>query len=207
MSVEYQEKVYDFYARIYDVVFGRVFHDGRVRAPSMLQLAPGDRLLEIGVGTGLSLPMLPRNIDIVGVDMSEKMLKRAERRVKRLGMNNVQLLKMDATALEYPDNSFDSCLAAYVVSVVPDPISVVREMMRVCKPGGRIVIINHFCSEGPVGRFIDRLISPLTYLIGFKTDLELPKLMKDVGLSPDMVERVDWFGHWRAVACTNPRKD
>ena len=204
--MEYVEKVYDLYARFYDFIFGRVFHDGRVRAPDMLHLKPGQKLLEVGVGTGLSLPWLPRNIEITGVDLSQKMLDLADRRVKRLGMDHVKLMKGDATALAFPDHSFDHVLAAYVVSVVPKPIEVVREMMRVCKPGGYMVIINHFCSEGKIGRLFDRLMSPLCYRIGFHTNVDLHKLMEQAGLQIDLIERVDWFGHWRAVRCVNPKR-
>lgn len=205
MTVQYVEKVYNLYARFYDIIFGRVFHSGRELAPHLLDLHPGDELLEVGVGTGLSLPMLPRNIEITGIDVSRKMLNRAARRVRRLRMDHVRLLKMDATALDFPDNCFDRVLAAYVISVVPDPIAVVREMMRVCRPGGYLLIINHFCSEHLVGRVIDKLISPVCYRIGFNTDLDLYKLLEDCGLQIDILGKVDFLGNWKAVRCVNPK--
>ncbi len=205
MSVQYVEKVYNLYARFYDIIFGRVFRSGRELAPHLLGLEPDMELLEVGVGTGLSLPMLPRNVRITGIDLSGKMLNRAARRVRRLGMDHVRLLKMDATRLEFPDNAFDRVLAAYVISVVPDPVAVVREMMRVCRPGGYLLIINHFCSEHLVGRVIDRLISPVCYRIGFNTDLDLYRLLEDCGLTIDVLEKVDFLGNWKAVRCLNPK--
>lgn len=205
MSVQYVEKVYNFWSFSYDFVFRKVFASGRERAPQMLDLKPGHKLLEIGVGTGLTLPLMPRDIEITGIDLSAGMLKRAARRVEQLGMEHVQLAKMDATRLEFPDNSFDRVLAAYVVSVVPDPVAVVREMMRVCKPGGYLLIINHFCSEHFFGRLFDKLVSPITYRIGFNTNLDLYKLMDRCGLTIDVLQRVDFLGNWKAVRCVNPK--
>ena len=205
MTMQYVEKCYDFWATTYDFFFKKVFAGGRELAPSLLDLAPGHQLLEIGVGTGLSLPLLPRNIEITGVDVSQGMLDRAAQRVADLKMTHVNLKKMDATKLDFPDASFDRVLAAYVISVVPDPVAVVHEMMRVCKPGGYLLIINHFCAEHFFGRIFDKLISPLTYRVGFNTNLDLHKLFADSGLKIDVLQRVDFMGNWKAVRCVNPK--
>jgi len=205
--MRYVERCYDFWSWSYDVVFRKVFSGGRGVAPQMLDLRPGHKLLEVGVGTGLTLPLLPRDIDITGIDLSQGMLDKAARRVRREALTHVTLRKMDATRMDFPDATFDRVLAAYVVSVVPDAVAVVREMMRVCKPGGYLLIINHFCAEHFPARLIDKLISPICYRIGFKTNLELDKLLADCGLKIDLLRRVDFLGTWKAVRCVNPKRN
>jgi len=207
MSVPYTEKVYDACSSVYDFVFGKVFQNGRVKAPELLNLFPGAQLLEVGIGTGLSLPLLSKNIEITGIDLSAKMLAKAEHRVKKLELNNVKLLKMDATILDFPDNSFDRVLAAYFISTVPDPVKVVRELKRVCRPGGYIVFLNHFLSDNRFNATWEKLISPLCYRIGFKTDLDLHKLFNETELPVERLERIDFLGHWKAVRCINPDKN
>ncbi len=204
MSVEYMERVYNSYSGVYDFLFGKVFQSGRELGPELLALSPETKLLEVGVGTGLSLPLFPRNVEITGIDLSEKMLDIAKKRASDLKLKNVRLLKMDATKLDFPSQSFDRVFAAYFISTVPDPVSVVKEMKRVCKPGGYIVFLNHFQSEHPVMGLIDKLYSPLCYRIGFRTDLNLRKLMKDTGLEIETIEPIGMLGHWKAVRCINP---
>ena len=201
MTVKHIETVYDSYAGIYDFLFGKVFESGRERAPVLLKLFPGAKVLEVGVGTGLSLPHCARNVDFTGIDLSQKMLDRAKTRVEMLGLKNVQLLKMDATTLDLPDNSFDRVLAAYFISTVPDPVRVVEEMKRVCRPGGYLVFLNHFHSDNPVLRVFEKLLSPLFYRVGFKTDLDLWELMETTELEIERLEKIDFLGHWKAVRC------
>lgn len=206
LSVEYVEKVYNRYSSVYDLIFGRVFQSGREMAPQLLDLFPGASLLEVGVGTGLSIPMLPRNIQMTGIDLSQKMLDKAEQRIQTMGFQHVTLRKMDATRLDLADNSFDRVLAAYFISTVPDPVSVVNEMKRVCRPGGYLVFLNHFLNENPVVGLFERVLSPLFYRVGFNTDLDLHKLMASVGLEIETKEDIDFLGHWKAVRCVNPAK-
>lgn len=203
MTVEMVEKVYDRYSKFYDFIFGKVFHSGREMAPELLKLSAGTQLLEVGVGTGLSLPMLPRNIEITGIDLSENMLEQAKKRVAELGIRNVKLMKMNALEQEFPDNSFDRVLAAYIVSTVPDPVKLVEEMKRVCRPDGYLVFLNHFHNENPVIRFVESIISPFFYRVGFKTDLDLYRLMENCNLEIETLERIDGFGYWKAVRCIN----
>ncbi|MCE5230113.1 class I SAM-dependent methyltransferase [bacterium] len=201
MTVEYVEKVYNFYSGVYDIVFGWVFQNGRVLAPELLQLSAGTELLEVGIGTGLCLPLMPRNINITGIDLSEGMLENARKRAAKLGLTNVKLHKMDATKMDLPDNSFDRVLAAYFISTVPDPVAVVEEMKRVCRPGGRLVFLNHFLSDNKAVAAVEKVISPLCYRVGFYTDLNLYKLMDRCGLEIERLERIDFLGHWKAVRC------
>ncbi|MEN6625282.1 MAG: class I SAM-dependent methyltransferase [Candidatus Sumerlaeia bacterium] len=203
MTVEYVEKVYNFYSGVYDVVFGRVFQDGRVLAPDLLDLQPDTQLLEVGIGTGLSLPLLPRTQDMTGIDLSEGMLEHARDRAVALNMPNIKLFKMDATRMDLPDDSFDRVLAAYFISTVPDPIKVVEEMKRVCRPGGRLVFINHFLSDNKFLAFWERLISPFCYRIGFYTDLNLYKLMEKCGLEIESIQPAGLI--WKAVCVKNTK--
>ncbi|MGV3774156.1 MAG: class I SAM-dependent methyltransferase [Verrucomicrobiales bacterium] len=205
MSVEYMEWVYNRYSKVYDLLFGKVFQSGRILGPELLDLSPGHKLLEVGVGTGLSLPLLPRSIDYVGIDLSQKMLDHAHRRAAELGLRQAKLMKMDATNLDFPDHSFDRVFAAYFISTVPDPVRVVHEMKRVCRKGGYLVFLNHFQSEHPVMGFIDKFYSPLCYRLGFRTDLNLRKLMKDTGLEIEICEPIGMLGHWKAVRCINSK--
>jgi len=206
MAAPYVERFYSCVSAVYDLIYGRlqVFNSGRLRAPELLNLFPGARLLEVGVGTGLSIPSLPRNIEITAIDLSRKMLNRARRRLGALGRDDVRLYRMDATRLDFAENSFDRVLAAYFISAVPDPIKAVLEMKRVCKPGGSLLFLNHFHSSSGLLRFLERVLSPLFCLVGFRTDLDLEELMTAAGLQVDRVEKIDWFGHWKAVRCINP---
>lgn len=205
MSVEYVEKVYNRYSSVYDLIFGRVFQSGREMAPDLLALSPGLEVLEVGVGTGLSLPMFPPGQKITGIDLSQKMLDKAAERIGEMGLKNVTLQKMDATRLEFPDDSFDRVLAAYFISTVPEPVAVVNEMKRVCRPGGYLVFLNHFLNENPVIGFFEKVFSPLFYRVGFYTDLDLDQLMRETNLEIESKEDIDFLGHWKAVRCINPK--
>lgn len=202
MSVEYMERVYNTYSGVYDFLFGKVFQSGRELGPELLELFPDARLLEVGIGTGLSLPLLPRNIDFTGIDLSQGMLEKARERADALGLRKVKLQKMDATRLEFPDQSFDRVFAAYFISTVPDAVKVVREMKRVCKPGGYLVFLNHFQSENPLIGTVEKLYSPLCYRLGFKTDLNLRALMAEAGVEIEICEPISVL--WKAVRCINP---
>ena len=144
---DFVTRVYEKLASVYDFTFGPVLHPGRVDAIERMGIRPGDRVLEVGVGTGINAALYPRDCSVTGVDFSSSMLEKARERVARKGVRNVRLLEMDAANLKFADDSFDIVYAPYVISVVPDPVAVTREMRRVCRPGGRIVILNHFRSK------------------------------------------------------------
>ena len=133
------------------------------------------------------------------------MLEKARERVKREGLRNVRLLEMDAASLTFADDSFDIVYAPYLVSVVPDPVQVAREMRRVCKPGGKIIILNHFRSANPVLSHVERAISPFTVHIGFKSDLDLPGFLAQAELKPISIEKVNVPKIWSLVTCIKDR--
>jgi phosphatidylethanolamine/phosphatidyl-N-methylethanolamine N-methyltransferase len=188
---------------MYDLLFDRIFHPGRVAAVKLLEIKPGDLVLEVGIGTGLNLPLYPRECQLVGIDLSRQMLKKAQAKVEEFGLDNVTLKVMDASRLEFPDRHFDHVLATYVISAVPDPLQVLREIKRVCKTGGHIVILNHFRSEHPVIGAFEELVAPICSQLGFKTDLQLAPLLKEAQLTTDQLHRVNILNGWRLVRCIN----
>ena len=200
---DFVEGVYDKLAKVYDFVFGPTLHPGRVEAIKRMNIAPGAKVLEVGVGTGINLPLYPRDASIVGIDFSASMLEKARERMWKKELGNVRLLQMDAADLKFPDKSFDIVYAPYLISVVPDPVRVAQEMRRVCRPGGRIIFLNHFLSPNFLLSKLERLISPLTIHIGFKSDLDLPAFLAQADLKPVTIEKVNVPRIWSLVTCVN----
>jgi len=198
---DFVTKVYEKLATVYDFTFGPVLHPGRVDAIERMGIRPGDRVLEVGVGTGINAALYPRDCSVTGVDLSSPMLEKARERVARKGVRNVRLLQMDAANLKFGDDTFDIVYAPYVISVVPDPVAVTREMCRVCRPGGRIVILNHFRSLNALMAWIERMISPFTVHIGFKSDLDLPAFLAQAELKPVSIDKVNFPRIWSLVTC------
>ena len=180
------ERVYEKLAGVYDFTFGPTLHPGRLEAIQKMRIRPGDSVLEVGVGTGINLALYPRTCTITGIDLSAKMLEKAQKRIDRKGLRNCRVMEMDAEQMTLPDEAFDIVYAPYVISVVPDPVQVAREMCRVCRPGGRIVILNHFKSTNPVLSRIETAISPMTVHIGFKSDLDLAGFLAQADLEADL---------------------
>src|SRR5882762_2084434 len=167
MDLQDTLKTYRLFSGSYDFVFGPVFHPGRKDAVRIANDRPGQHILEVGVGTGLSLPFFRKDARVTGIDVSTEMLAKARRRVARRKLTQVEaLIEMDAENLTFADDSFDAVLALYVASVVPDPARFAAEMRRVCIPGGTIVIVNHFTSENPAMRFIENRLAPLAGKLG-----------------------------------------
>ncbi|MBI2835435.1 MAG: methyltransferase domain-containing protein [Acidobacteria bacterium] len=198
---DFVEKVYENLASVYDLIFGPTLHPGRLAAIQRMNLQPGDRILEVGVGTGINATLYPRHCSVVGIDLSSSMLEKARERVARKDLENVRLLEMDAADLKFADNSFKIVYAPYLISVVPDPVHVAREMRRVCRHGGRIIFLNHFLSPNPILSRIERLISPLTVHIGFKADLDLQAFLAQAELAPVSIEKVNFPRIWSLVTC------
>ncbi len=195
------ERVYEKISGVYDLTFGPTLHPGRLQALERMAIGEGRSVLEVGVGTGINLRHYPRSCQVVGIDLSARMLEKARERIAKNGLRNVSVLEMDAAALTFEDNAFDIVYAPYLISVVPDPVAVVSEMRRVCKPGGRIVILNHFKSENAVLSRIETAISPLTVHIGFKSDLDLPRFLEQAELRPVSIDKVNLLSMWSLVTC------
>ena len=199
MELDEVQKAYSRWAKVYDLVFGPLFVRARKRAIALLEQPAGARILEVGVGTGLSLAQFPRGHRVVGLDISRPMLKRA---LGRVGHGCMGLVEGDAVQLPFPDGGFDAVLATFVVSAVPDSISTLAEMRRVTLPGGPIVLLNHFTSNRKAIAAGERALSKTTEkLLGFHADFPLEPLIARTGLQVESVESVPPLGYWKALRC------
>jgi phosphatidylethanolamine/phosphatidyl-N-methylethanolamine N-methyltransferase len=203
---DHLERVYSSYAGVYDRVF-RVFNESREAVVSNLNIRPGDRVLEVGVGTGLCLPMYPSHCSVTAIDLSEAMLEKAAQRVKEEGLKNVRLERMDAGEMTFPEDSFDLVIAAYVVTAVPDYRKLMSEMIRVSRPGGRLVLLNHFTQDSPIIAAVEKAISPICVKLGFRTDLSVDEVIDGWPLIKDRDEKVKPLGMWHVVECVNNKKN
>jgi phosphatidylethanolamine/phosphatidyl-N-methylethanolamine N-methyltransferase len=168
---------YRRWAPVYDYTFGKVAEAGRRHAVKIINTRKG-RVLEVGVGTGLSLPCYGRHLTITGIDLSPEMLAKAQDKVTRQELTNVDgLHEMDASALAFPDESFDTVVAMYVMTVVPDPDKVMRELERVCAPGGEVILVNHFSQEDGIRGFFERKLAPFADLIGWHAVFEVDRVL------------------------------
>jgi phosphatidylethanolamine/phosphatidyl-N-methylethanolamine N-methyltransferase len=195
------DRVYAKLTPIYDIVFGATLQAGRVRAVERMDIQTGDHVLEVGVGTGINTSLYPHDCRVTAVDLSAPMLEKARERIEREGLWHVRLFEMDAAHLTFRDNAFDCVYAPYLMSVVPDPVAVAREMYRVCRPGGRMLILNHFRSPNPLLARIEQALSPFTVHVGFKADLDLPGFLAKAGLQPESIEKVNYPRLWSLVTC------
>ena len=185
-SHPHESKIYYEFSHLYDRIFTRFFFpriDATIRS---LRIAPGARVLEVGVGTGLSLSAYPPHTDVVGIDLASEMLEQAQQKIARNGWRHVSLERMDALHMDFPDESFDYVTCFHVVSVVPDSARLMREMVRVCRPGGTLVIINHFRSERRWLAWVVDVIDPITRRLGWTTTLRFGDLVRG---TPVAVER------------------
>ena len=167
MDTESVLHAYRRWAPVYDTTFGRVAAAGRKHAVKLINGRQG-KVLEVGVGTGLSLPAYRGHLKVTGIDLSPEMLQKARQKVERLGLDHVEgLLEMDATDLDFPDNSFDTVVAMYVMTVVPDPEKVMAELERVCAPGGEVILVNHFSQDDGLRGWFERRMAPLADQLGW----------------------------------------
>lgn len=171
------EKAYGRWAPIYDLVFGKVFDAGRQSTIAEADRI-GGRVLDVGVGTGLSLSDYSRNTKICGVDISEPMLRRAQSRVRELSLTNVETLAvMDAKHLAFADNYFDAVVAQYVITAVPDPEATLDDFVRVLKPGGELILVNHIGAERGFRRLSELAFAPLARRLGWRPEFPWARLV------------------------------
>jgi len=177
MDEEDVREAYRRWAPVYDFTFGKISTAGRRHAVELINASSG-KVLEVGVGTGLSLPEYKSHLDITGIDLAPEMLEKARKRVSEEGLTNVSgLHEMDAGNLQFPDASFDTVVAMYVITVVPDPAKVMRELARVCKPGGQVLLVNHFSQEEGVRGWVERQMAPFADLVGWHSVFDVAKVM------------------------------
>ena len=205
MELESIKKIYAGYSNIYDAIFKRFFYPRIEYAITNMNIRPGEWVLDVGVGTGLSLPLFPRHCRVVGIDLSGPMLKKAKEKIEANGFNHITVLQMDAMNVAFEDDSFDRIFISHVVSVVPDPHKVMSEVKRVCKKGGQIVIVNHFKSNNRLMAKIEELITPLCEKIGWRSDLSFDELVSNTKLRVDRRHRLKRFDLWDVVFAVNEK--
>src|SRR5919198_1232120 len=171
---DFVARVYENLASVYDFTFGPALHPGRMQAIERMGIKPGDRILEVGVGTGINATLYPADCAVTGIDLSESMLEKARDRIARKNIRNVRLVEMDAADLKFADGTFDIVYAPYLISVVPDPL---------------------------ILAWFERVISPFTVHIGFKSDLDLPAFLAQADLKPVSIEKVNVPKIWSLVSC------
>ncbi len=182
MELDAVKKSYARWAPIYDRTFGAVTQVGRRRAVARLN-AHGGRVLEVGVGTGLALPLYGESVEVTGIDFSEAMLAKAQEKVAAQGLSRVAALRqMDARHLDFRDAAFDGVAAMHILSVVPEPERVMAEIARVLRPGGIVVVTNHFARTGGVLAAVERVAAPLSDLLGWHSDFDRARILGEPSL-------------------------
>lgn len=183
LKIDAVQTSYARWAPVYDKTFGAVTNVGRRRAVRYINGLQG-AVLEVGVGTGLSLPHYKPDLQVTGIDFSRDMLAKAQAKVEQLNLKHVaELRQMDARVLDFSDASFDTVAAMHVLSVVPEPEKVMAEIARVLKPGGRVVITNHFVRKRGFLAFLERISSPFANVLGWHSDFELETILQEPSLA------------------------
>lgn len=200
------ERVYQRYAPRYDFYFGAVLQPGRRAVIEAMQCRSGERILEVGVGTGLSLLLYPRTVQVVGIDVSPHMLERAHEQKRRHRLDNVELRLMDAERMSFDDDGFDKVVAMYVVSVTPNPQRVLEEMRRVCRPEGDLFIVNHFRNANPALGLLERMVAPFSSLVGFHPDFSLEDFLERTGFEAEERIPVNLLGYWTLLRSRNRKQ-
>lgn len=203
MQVEKIKKIYAKYSDSYDLIFKKLFQPRIAEVISKMDIKPGKRVLEVGVGTGLSFPFYPRHCQVIGVDLSLDMLKKAQEKINQNKFSHIQLQEMDASFLGFEDNCFDFVLAAFVISVVPDPIKVVSEIKRVSKANAKIAIVNHFKSQNKFVGILEDMVNPVCTRIGWKSNVELEYIIEKSNLKVDNITKWKKNDLWTMVFAVN----
>lgn len=204
-ELESIKRIYAGYSTVYDIIFKRFFQPRIKHAIDEMDIRPGERVLDVGVGTGLSLPLFPRHARVVGIDLSQAMLAKAKKKIKELSLDHASVLSTDAMNLCFDDNSFDKVFISHVVSVVPDPYRLMAEVKRVCKKDGSVVLVNHFKSKNRAVESFERLINPVCKKIGWHNDLCMDEFLGRSGLLVKkryMLRKLDF---WHIILASNEK--
>ena len=202
MAESTTSRVYDLWSRFYDSTFGRLVHKRQVRAIEELHAQPGQWVLDMGIGTGITLQEYPHDVHVVGMDLSAGMLAKAREKARELDRPRTHLIQGDAMHPPFAESGFDHVLVTHTVSVVSDPPRLMRWVARLVKPGGRVVVLNHFRSESrPIG-LAEQAINPLCMRIGWRSDLTLYECIDGVGLRLLYQYKLNRADVWRIVVLT-----
>jgi phosphatidylethanolamine/phosphatidyl-N-methylethanolamine N-methyltransferase len=196
-------KIYDVHAMFYDATFGRLVRRRIERAIHHMNIQPGDRVLDLGIGTGVSMNFYPRHANLVGVDLSGGMLREARKKIREQGLDRFFVFQANALQLPFADSTFDHLFISHVISVLSDPVMLVREAQRVAKPGARIVIVNHFQSTNRFIALVEKWLCPLCTKLGWRSDLALQDLIRNTGVEVDYRYKLESIDLWETVVITN----
>jgi phosphatidylethanolamine/phosphatidyl-N-methylethanolamine N-methyltransferase len=197
-------KIYDIHSVFYDATFGRLVKRRIERAINHMNIAEDDLVLDLGIGTGVSLNFYPTERGrIVGIDLSAGMLREARKKIRERGLNNANIFQANALQLPFADDTFDHVFISHVITVVSDPYMLVREAQRVCKPGARIVIVNHFQSTNRFIGMVEKWLCPLCTKLGWRSDLALQDLIRRTGVEIDYRYKLESIDLWETVVITN----
>jgi phosphatidylethanolamine/phosphatidyl-N-methylethanolamine N-methyltransferase len=190
-SVKVADRIYGSLTPLYDAVCGRSLHAGRRRAMALLDPRPGERILEVGVGTGYGVNDYPRGCEVMAIDLSRAMIERAARRVDDRHRRMIAFAQMDAGNLALRDQSFDAVYVPYTINVVPDPVAVGRELLRVCAPAGRVVFLNHFDGVPETSNLINRAVGRIASALDVNWHLHIETLATALNLRVAAIESVN----------------
>ena len=199
------KKIYDVQSKVYDHTFGKLVKKRIVRAIQQFDIKSGDLVLDLGVGTGNSLRLYGDVGTVIGIDLSAGMLDKAKDKIDDDGKTNIDLVQGNALHLPFADDSFDHVFISHVISVVSDPIAVLREMQRVTKPGARVVMLNHFQSTNRMVAKIEKIVSPICTKLGWRSDLSLQDLLHHTGVTVDYRYKLTTPDIWETVVFTNKK--
>ncbi len=186
----HESRIYSDYALLYDKTFGKIFYNRIKHVIESLHIPPGAEVVELGVGTGTSFPAYPTNCKVMGIDLAKDMLAQARAKISKNSWSHLQVMEMDALNLTFADNSFDYVTVFHTVTVVPDPVQMLAEAQRVCKPGGKIVIVNHFTTDLPIIGSLTEALDPITRRLGWRTKLKLEPFLQATDLTVEEIYKL-----------------
>jgi phosphatidylethanolamine/phosphatidyl-N-methylethanolamine N-methyltransferase len=202
----HESRLYSEYALVYDKTFGKIFYDRIRQVIESLNIPPGAKVLELGAGTGISFPAYPRHCEVIGIDLAVDMLARARAKIAKNSWSHLQVMEMDALNLAFADNRFDYVTAFHTVTVVPDPIRMLAEAKRVCRPGGRIVIVNHFTTDLPIIGPLTEALDPITRRLGWRTQLRLEPFLKAADFNVEEIYKISKLSLYTVVVGANHKE-
>ena len=199
----HESRIYSDYAQLYDKIFGKLFYDRVRQVIEALRIPRRSQVLELGVGTGTSFPAYPGHCEVVGIDLAPDMLAQAREKIAKNAWSHLKALEMDALNLAFSDDSFDYVTAFHTVTVVPDPIKMLAEAQRVCRPGGKIVIVNHFTTDLPVIGSLTEALDPFTRRLGWRTNLRLKPFLEASHLNVEKVYKLSKLSLYTVIVGAN----
>lgn len=199
-------KIYDVHSVFYDMTFGRLVRRRIANAIGHMDIKATDRVLDIGIGTGASLGYYPRRGQVIGVDLSAGMLREARKKIEQRGLAHASVFQADAMHLPFAADTFDHVFISHVISVVSDPVKLLKEAQRVCKSGARIVMVNHFQSTNRFVALFEKWLCPLCTKLGWRSDLRLNDLVRQAGVQVDYRYKLEQIDLWETVVITNKKE-